>query len=428
MVLLAATPVLAIAGGASARDVIAFGAAIMLASAAMAPQAEITPTVQLLKRFSLAMLFPIAWMVLQIAPLPFESLVNPIWSTASMALNEPSSWGHVSIGPGNTLRSLILYSTILALVIATVIVTRDRQRAETILFGSSAVTTFMSAEILLGQLNSFAGMLPAAGTSAAATFVAASALGTLANSAALMMAIERHLSRRDIEGSSSTPLFFGLCLGLVGVAICMAAMWTLAPSSVLIAMAFGLAVMLYIAIVRRLAFRPWFSGLVFAIFAAMAAAIIMQHFQGNPSGALLRFATSANAESLALAQRALSDSRWLGSGVGTFMSLAGIYQDFGAVPILEAPTTAVSLVVEWGQVALVILVLFAIQLFAFTFRGALRRGRDSFYPAAAAASVGVMLCEAFCDPGLMHPAVQILAAVMVGLGLSQSVGRTSGPG
>jgi hypothetical protein len=422
--LLAATPVLAIADGASAQHLISFVAAVMLAIAAMAPQAEITTTVQLLKRFSFAILFPVFFMILQLSPIPFTSLVNPIWPTASAALNEPSLWGHVSIDPESTFRSLMFYMTIAALMVATIIVTKDRQRAETILYVLSAVTTFMSAEVLLNQFSSFAGIITI--TTGAATFVAASALGALTNTATIIMAVERYLGRRELEASSSGSLFLGLILGVAGIAICLVAMRTSAPANVVIATAFGLAVMLFIAIARRFAFSPWSSAILFSTFVVMAIGIVVVRSQGNASPGILGFATSTTEQSLAVAQRALSDTRWLGSGVGTFGSLAGVYQDFGTAPIFEAPTTAVSIAIEWGWPALIVLTGFAIQLFAFTFRGALRRGRDSFYPAAAAAGVAVVFCEAFCDPSLMHPTAQIIAAVIIGLGLSQSAGRTSG--
>jgi hypothetical protein len=422
--LLAATPVLAIADGASAHHLVTFVAAIMLAVAAMAPQAEITATVQLLKRFSLAILLPIFFMVLQLSPIPFTSLVNPIWPTASAALNEPSLWGHVSIDPENTFRSLMFYVTLASLMVATIIVTKDRQRAETILYVLSAVTTFMSAEVLLSQLHAFAGIISIA--AGAETFIAMAALGALTNTATIIMAIERYLGRRELESSSSSSLFLGLILGVAGIAICLVTMRTSAPTNVVIATAFGLAVMLFIAIARRFALSPWSSAILFTTFVVMAIGIVVVRAEGNASAGILRFATSATEQSLAVAQRSLSDARWLGSGVGTFGSLAQVYQDFGTAPIFEAPTTAVSIAIEWGWPALVILAGFAIQLFAFTFRGALKRGRDSFYPAAAAASVAVVFCEAFCDSSLMHPTAQIIAATIVGLGLAQSAGRTSG--
>jgi hypothetical protein len=425
-VLLAATPVFGIAEGVFAQHVIQFLAATMLAVAAMAPQAEMTTTVQLLKRFSLAMLFPVIWMVLQIVPLPFASPANPIWSSASIALNEPALSGHISVDPGDTLRSLVVYSTILALIVATIIVTRDRQRAETTLFVLSAVTAFMSAEVLLNQSRFFVGITLLPGAGAGATFVAISALGTIANTATIIRAVERHLSRRALENSSSGHLFSRLFLGLVGTAICLAAMRALAPSNVSIGMVLGLAVMVVVAVARPLALRPWLLGTLFAILAVMAAFIVAQRFQNNPLGELLGFATSPSVEAVAWAQRALSNARWLGSGVGTFSWLARIYQDFGTVPIVEPPTTVVSMAIEWGRPALLILVAFAIQLFVFTLRGALRRGRDSFFPAATAAVLTVIVCEAFCDSSLMHAPVQIITAVFVGLGISQSVGRTSG--
>ena len=94
----------------------------------------------------------------------------------------------------------------------------------------------------------------------------------------------------------------------------------------------------------------------------------------------------------------MSGTPWLGNGVGTFRSLVPIYQDFGTVPALEPPSTAIAVAIEWGTIALAITIAFAAQLFLFTFRGAVRRGRDSYFAATAAAGVLVMICEAFCDP------------------------------
>jgi hypothetical protein len=424
-ILLAATPVLAFSDSASGQDAFAIVTAVILVAAAMAPPSDITATIQLLKGLSLAILFPILFTVFQLAPTPFASLANPIWPTAAAALNEPSLWGHVSLDPGNTLRDLMLYLAVLSLVIATVIITRDRQRAQTTLFILCAMTGLMSAEALLGQLSLFAGIFPVGGI-AAATFVAASTMGTLINAAAVVMAVERHLSQREPEISYSSPLLLKLFLGFAGVAICLGATMSLAPANVTIAMAFGLAIILLVVVARRFADYPWSMGVLFLILAAIGIGIVAQRFQNNFSDGVLGFAASASPESLALARRALADSGWLGSGVGTFSSLIRVYQDFGAAPILDPPSTVIGIAVEWGRPALLVLAASAIQLFAFTFRGALRRGRDSLFPAAAAACTAVALFEAFCDPSLMHPPVQIIIAVIVGLGVSQSVGRTSG--
>jgi hypothetical protein len=424
-ILLAATPVLAFSDSATGQDALAILAAATLAVAAMSPPSDITSTLHLLKAFSLAILFPVLFMIFQFVPIPFKSLANPIWPTAATALNDPSRWGHVSLDPGTTLRSLMLYLAVVSLAIATIIMTRDRQRAQTTLFIVCAMTVLMSVEAMLGQFNLFAGIFPVGGI-AAATFVAVSAMGVLVNAAAIVMAVERHLSRGEPGLSTSGALLLKVILGLLGVAICLSATASIASINVIIATVFGLAVIFIVVVTRRFARYPGSIGVLFLILAAIAVGLVAQRVQNNFSDGILGFASTATTESLASVRRMLGDSSWYGSGVGTFSSLARVYQDFGTPAIVDPPSTVVGIAVEWGQPALLILGLCAIQLFAFTFWGALRRGRDSFFPSAAAACIAVVSFEAFCDPSLMHPAAQIFIAVIIGLGISQSVGRTSG--
>jgi hypothetical protein len=119
-----------------------------------------------------------------------------------------------------------------------------------------------------------------------------------------------------------------------------------------------------------------------------------------------------------------ADASWLGNGVGTFGLTSRAYQELGATTLAVPPSTAALIAIESGRLALVILAGFAAQLFFVTFRGAVRRGRDSFFASAAAAGILVVLCESFLDSSLSSPSVQIIVAVMVGLGLAQSAGRT----
>ena len=221
-------------------------------------------------------------------------------------------------------------------------------------------------------------------------------------------------------------MLFGLVWGLCGIAISLAAMRILAHSSLVAATGLGLATILFIAVVRRIGLRPWPSVSLFTILAAMASFVAITHFQTTPSSGLLGFVDGATLEVKSAAQRALSDPSWAGSGVGTFEPLTRIYRAFDAQSIMYPPSTAAAIAIEWGRPALLILVGFTFQVFFFTFFGALRRGRDSFYPSLAAAVVLLLLSEAFLDASLLNISVQIIAAVCVGLGLSQSTGRTSG--
>jgi hypothetical protein len=68
-----------------------------------------------------------------------------------------------------------------------------------------------------------------------------------------------------------------------------------------------------------------------------------------------------------------------------------------------------------------------IGLIVVLFRGALARGRDSFYPAAAAACVVIVLCQAFCDTSLLHSCVALIGDAVIGLGLAQSVSHRESP-
>jgi hypothetical protein len=423
IVLLAAIPALAIAHEGFVRHVTPLAVAVILVGATLDPLTDVATVAQLLRRFSLAMLFPILWMVLQVVPLPASWPANPIWSTASAALGDASSSAHVSVDPAATLRSLVTYLTMLALIVASAIVARDRHRAETIFYVLSTVATFMSLEVLISQRDAFKDIVPAAG-SAPVTFVAMAALATLANGAIIIMAIERHLSRRNAENSPIRPLILRLVLAAFGLGIAVAATRSLASGGVQAATALGFAAIIFVAIARRLEFHSWLSVALFLVLAGIAATIIIPQLRDTSQTGLAKFAASSPAEALALAARAMSGTPWLGNGVGTFRSLVPIYQDFGTVPALEPPSTAIAVAIEWGTIALAITIAFAAQLFLFTFRGAVRRGRDSYFAATAAAGVLVMLCEAFCDPSLLDATVQIAAAVLIGLGLSQSVGRT----
>jgi ABC-type cobalt transport system substrate-binding protein len=69
----------------------------------------------------------------------------------------------------------------------------------------------------------------------------------------------------------------------------------------------------------------------------------------------------------------------------------------------------------------------AVGLIVILYRGALVRGRDSFYPAAAAACAIIILGQAFCDTSLLYSCVAVVGDAVIGLGLAQSVSRGNSP-
>ncbi|MDA9499448.1 hypothetical protein [Bradyrhizobium sp. CCBAU 11357] len=419
--LLAATPILAITSGSFAQHVISLAAAMMMAMVIRGPEAQIASAAQLLKQFLLIILLPVVWMALQIFPLSASSLANPIWSATSIALNQPLLPGRISVDPGATLQSLFLYLVNVSLLVSTVIITRDRRTAETILFVLSAVTTFISVEFLLGRLDSFAGIIPPTGTRN--LFPAAAALAILTNGALVARALERHLHQQNIHNLASPRLWVGVFCGLLGIAVAFAALAALKQHTLVVVTGCGLIVLVFIAAVRRLGFRSWPSALLLFVLAAMTSAMAVPHSLSGGLG-LLGF-VSLPPEAASPAKHLLSDAPTWGNGLGTFRLTSRAYQEFGAA-LADPPSTAVLMAVEAGRLASAILAVFAAQFFLVSFRGAVRRGRDSFFAAAAAAAVVVVLCESFLDSSLSNPTIQAIVAVMVGVGLAQSMGRTSG--
>src|ERR1700730_11988909 len=80
----------------------------------------------------IVLFIPCVWMLLQVLPISIRSLANPVWVSASTALDKPFV-GAMSLDIGATLLSLARYCAILATAFITATVTLNRQRAENIL-------------------------------------------------------------------------------------------------------------------------------------------------------------------------------------------------------------------------------------------------------------------------------------------------------
>src|SRR5207244_8158845 len=101
-------------------------------------------------------------------------------------------------------------------------------------------------------------------------------------------------------------------------------------------------------------------------------------------------------------ERMLADVPWAGTGAGTFASLLPVYQDADDVTKLPvAPTTAARIAIDLGRPMLWIITVGVLSAIIILLRGALQRGRDSFYPATAASSLVLLLLLSFCDNGVL---------------------------
>jgi len=173
---------------------------------------------------------------------------------------------------------------------------------------------------------------------------------------------------------------------------------------------------------------PLWAALILVATMLVAAAMIAQ-WRYDPTRALspfLQFAAASSPDAIAVTQRMLSDTSWLGAGAGTFAALQPLYRDLGS-SVTQPPSTMSALAIELGWPMALFAIATAIWLVVILYRGALTRGRDSFYPAAAAAGTVTMLAKAFCDSSLLNSCVAVIIGALVGLGLAQTISSRDSP-
>ncbi|UWU67636.1 hypothetical protein [Bradyrhizobium sp. NC92] len=346
----------------------------------------------------------------QLIPLPLR-LAHPIWASAHEGLGG-LSFGPITADLGLTLNALMLALAAIALLGVTVVVVRDRSRAELVLFVLSGVTAVAALTLDLHRLS------PAlAGTATSELATSLAGFGLILNLAVMQLAAERAETRHSLLRS----VVLGL-LGLAGALISAAAIFAFAGTNNAIAAGFGVVLILLILVIRRLDLSPLAAGALAAAALIGAAIVLTFLFEQSSGPILMRLVPDMGAETRAALERMLADTRWFGAGAGSFSALGRIYQsDAGAA--LTAPSTATAIFAGMGAIGLAVAVLSGLIALVRLFFGALQRGRDSFFPAAAAACVLFALVQSFAGPGLLHPAAILCLSMIVGLGLSQSVSQ-----
>lgn len=348
----------------------------------------------------------------QLVPL-WQGWAHPIWASTHEAL------GGLPLGPitadiGLTLNALMLALAAISLAGVTIVVVRDRGRAELVLFVLSGIT---AAAALMLDLHRPSPAIATAVPSDLATALAG--LGLMLNLAVMQLAAERAETRHSVARS----IAIGLC-GLVGALVSAVAILGFSGTNSAIAAAFGIVLILLILVIRRLDLSLLAASAI-SVAALIGAAIVLTFLFEQTSGPmLLRLVPDVGTEAKAALERMLADTRWLGAGAGTFSAVGRIYQSEAGEALL-APSTATVIVVDMGWIGLVAAVMVGLLAVIRFFSGALQRGRDSFFPAAAAACLLFVLVQSFVGAGLLRPAAILCLSVIVGLGLSQSVSQSA---
>ncbi|KYH01016.1 hypothetical protein [Bradyrhizobium sp. DOA1] len=348
---------------------------------------------------------PAFLMALQAVPLPIGTLGNPIWATASMALNEPLA-EIITVDTGATMFSLAQYCAVLAAALVTAVVALDRIRAAQVLHLLLSLTTIATALWFSKETNG------AAGPDGATLVV----LGVLVSTASAIRAVDqlRRLRRPGTIASAPYPALFAAIITMI---VCMAALLIRGNLASIVAALLGSGLLLSVFAIRR-----WFLG-VWGTAGVLAAALII--FIATLTVIPLRTNTdptiALSTNSQTATERMLLDVGPAGSGAGASTVLLPIYRDAGATASRERPTAAATVVIDMGWVFLCGVLIVAMLGAGVLIWRSLSRVHDYSYPALGAAASIALMILAFADHGVLGLGASLSAAVLFGLAFGQSI-------
>jgi hypothetical protein len=363
---------------------------------------------------------PTLWMLIQVLPLGTIGLAHPIWESAAAALGRPVA-GSISIDPGATLISLARYLSVAAIVLVAAAVAVDRNRAKWILFALTMATTLIALMVLTAGLGGFAFLSIRDGAPTAIAAIDSAGLGIILAVAAAFHTLECEKIKTPDQNRS--PLAFVACF--VAVAICSLAAFISATSQTYFALACGGATLAVAIVIRRFRPGPWGYSAIMSVAIIIAITAVALRPSGRTMDLTVAFTGRAPTPLIAVTQRILAETRWMGTGAGTFAATLPIYRDINELatgPI--APTAAAAIAVGMGRPFLWAALMAAIALVVMLLRGAARRGRDSFYPTAGASCVVATTLLAFGNAGVFSTPVLVIAAAAVGIAIAQSKSRS----
>jgi len=418
IVIIVLTPVVLIFDGTAVYALLLALAAVGVAFAALyMPSDEARRLQKLILPATILTAVPALWMLVQIAPFPFSQLTHPIWQSAATALGG-STRAAISIDPGASTLSFSKYISSVGIFLLAAMTGADRRSAKWSLYTLTATTTLISVFFLCFDLFDLKYFHLLDNSAKRADALDAAAFGLILSTSTGTRIYEREEMRLTQRPHVGFRRNLALCAA--AFVFCLTAL-ILGRSKVIgYAALYGLGAILAITLIRRLNLGGW--GLMgFVAIAILGAVAIFATSSGNPDSDLTLVLGSQSRESTLTARQILSDAPLLGTGAGTYAALVPIYRtsDENQQESI-VPTAAAAISVELGRPMLwytfVGLAIGSLVLF----QGALRRGRDSYYPAAGTACLIASYFLLLGNPGLLSAASASLAAATVGLATSQS--------
>jgi hypothetical protein len=361
----------------------------------------------------IALFIPCLWMLVQVLPIAPHSPANPVWMSASVALDKPFV-GAISLDIGSTLLSLARYCAILAAAFVTAAVTLNKQRAESVLFLLTGIAALIAAELIgyeLGYLRLPSYEYQGARTDAMIIAV----IGFVLSCATTIRACEHLDNPRNRQSRMMAKVTTSA--SMVSLLVCLSAILIGTEPVLLLACLFGAGIL-----IGGLVIRKWRLGpLGQAGMAALAAVALLGFFATVPANrdADLTLALSTQ-DRISSIERMLSEAKWGGSGAGSFEALLPIYRDTDGVDSREIPTAAAAIAIEMGRPFLWICIIAALIGASTLFRRALLRRRDHVYSSAGAACIIALLISLFANNGILGLTSSLMISVVCGLAFAQS--------
>lgn len=389
-------------------------AALMIMAIAL-PVNNLNRFTRLLRPALLFLAAPALCMFLQVIPVPWRGLANPIWASASAALNQRFS-GAITVDIGATLLSLAQYVAVIAAAVLTAAVTLDRQRAMHILHLLMVITALVAARQIVLALAPLPPPPLADSSDGWAQASVIATVGLLLSCAVLIQSIDQ-LKRVSGPRRSRTRSVLILSGAILSFLTCATTILIRANPAVVMAALIGTGTLAAVFAIRR-----WFLGLWGA--AALAAAAVIGLF-----GALTLVPVNKHADltigfsdqAHAATDRMLSDIRPIGYGAGTFEALVPVYQGIDETASREHPTAAAAITIEMGRIFFCSLIIVALFGAWTLFNRSLSRGHDYVYAAAGAGALVSLPMLTFVNNGLLNFGVSFLLGVFGGLAFGQSL-------
>jgi hypothetical protein len=415
--LLALLPMLMMVDGILANGVVSAIVAIAMVTMVLTLHtSDLNRFSRLLGPTAFIVLFiPCLWMLLQVLPIPIRSLANPVWMSASTALDKPFV-GAISLDIGETLLSLARYCASLAAAFVTAAVTLNKQRAESVLSLLTAIAALIAAELIafdLGYLR-----LPGfehLGERADAINIAV--IGFILSSATTIRAYELLDMQNMRHRNSRMMAKVAVSASVAALFICLSAILISANAVLFFSALFGTGILIGVLAIRRFRLGLWGQAGI----AALAAIVVIGFFAAVPAkkdaDPTLALSTQGQISSL---DRMLSDTKWGGSGAGSFEALLPIYRDTDEADSFETPTAAATIAIEMGKPFLWTYVIVFLIGASMLFRRALLRGRDYIYSSAGAGCIIALLISSFANDGILGLTASLMIGVVCGLAFAQS--------